>query len=169
MKEATWVPSLDLGNAKRVVQDFEYGCTAMRRDGRDRLKCPRDGSFETNLSILHFLTIKRLENSMGKAKKTKNRSDILDPVKLHGALLHNLQFLKKMRSGPLRLAQRDLPCVAVFHVMRHVPHYAKRYGGRPPHGGPPDGLPPWHFAWRVTWRSATLSLCQVFFGLPEGN
>ena len=22
MKEATWVPSLDLGNAKRVVQDF---------------------------------------------------------------------------------------------------------------------------------------------------
>ena len=46
------------------------GCTATRRDGRDRLKCPRDGSFEKVPKIFSFGN-KVLGNKTSKKEKKK--------------------------------------------------------------------------------------------------
>ena len=51
-------------------------------------------------------------------QKNKNRSDTLDPIKLHGAPPHNLQLFIKKFGSPPHVTPQDLPCVAVFHAVR---------------------------------------------------
>ena len=134
----------------------------MRQTRGDYLKCPKDESFETIPNIYNFQSLKCQENTTGKSKKTKNRSSMLEPLKLCG--------------GPLCRTPCIALCLAAWHVVRHVGHHTKHHERRPraahhsvrhakrqgqrPCGGPLSCVP-WKRRGRRLPDRALPSLCLV--------